>query len=666
MPQPQIWIDSAAHYAQLAIKLAYRTRLLKSMTAQSLEQLAMRYKYLHMVERSEKGFMQVIRFSDSLGAGLSRTREYSFLCNLYVGEGNFHKAREYGILAEQAVNSSTSDHDLGALYLHLGGLYAALKNDEQVVHYYGKLLANPYKYKGFIGLYAILDSYCGSLKKLGRQNEMLPFVQQFKQRYPPETEYEKLYHYLVLATCYMEKNEFGLAETSYLEAVRYAEALHLRTGPIYFTIGIFYVRNQKWEKALVALKNAERTELGPSSMYMSNILSAIARTEAALGNHANAYDYLYRSKTLTDSIYTVAKARLADELDAQYRTRLKEDTLREREANIRMLKYEADKMKQKALLKDAELEQAALLSQKNKADLEAMGLKAKNAEVIQKNAEVIEKNYKLQQTAIEQVEAKKKITYTVMALLVVIVGLLCWLFWTKQKSNKVITLKNDQLQELVKDKIWLLKEMHHRVKNNLHIIGSLLEFQSAYLQDDALDAIRHSQSRIFAMSLIHQKLYQTEDAKTIDMASYIPELVDYLQETFGMEGAVQISMNIDPAVFNVEEAVPLGLIINEAVTNSMKYAFTAGQSGKIDINLKATNKDEYELVLADNGRGLRKDFDFGNTTSLGFQLIKGLAGQLKAKLSIINEDGLKITVAGIIVTQRKVPPATHISSSLLR
>lgn len=649
-PQPRLWIDTAAHYAKQGLKLSYRTRLLPGLMAQVLEQVAIRYKDLHAVDLSEMYFFQVMKYSDSLG-GLSAVREYSFLCNLYIGEGNIPKAREYGIQAEKAINSRSSDQDVARLYLALGNLSSLENKPEQTVHYYGRLLETPHRYNANVWMYGVLDSYCGSLQKLKRYAEVLPYVQKFQQRFPAQTDYDKSFYHTTLGSYYMETKQYGPAETNYLEAIRYANAVHFRTGPIYYGLGLVYYRSKAYEKAIVALKTSEKETTAQSAAFLASIYSYISLTESALGNHESAYQYLFKSKTLTDSIYTSGKTRLAGELEAQYKTRLKEDTLRAREESIRTLNYEADKMRQAALLKDAELQQAALLSQKDKIALDALALRAENAEVIARNAEVIKRNYKLQQAAIEQAEAKKKIIYVVMALLFVIVGLLCWLFWSKQKSNKVITDQNGQLQELVKDKIWLLREMHHRVKNNLHIIDNLLDFQSAYLQGDALDAIRDSQSRIFSMSLIHQKLYQTEDAQTVDMTSYIPELVDYLQESFNMYQAVDVRMDIDPAVFNVGEAVPLGIIINEAVTNAMKHAFAEGQPGRIDISLKVNGVHAYDLVIADNGKGLKPEFDVDKATSLGFQLIKGLAKQLQAQLHITHANGLQITIAQIVANR---------------
>jgi two-component system, sensor histidine kinase PdtaS len=384
-------------------------------------------------------------------------------------------------------------------------------------------------------------------------------------------------------------------------------------------------------------KMAEKKMSVENSPLIAMNSLALARAEAAFGNHENAYRFLLNSKTLSDSIFTVGKARLTDELETQYQTSKKEAELRSKEENILVLHHNAERMEQEAKIREAKLKEASLIGQRNEI---ALQLKAKEFEILRKNS--LE-----QQAAIDRAKARKKLTFLIIGLLSAIVSLLCWLFWSKLKSNKVISDKNSLLQQLVKDKSWLLKEMHHRVKNNLHTIVSLLETQSIYLQDDALQAIQHSQSRIFSMSLIHQQLYQSDDCKTIDMATYVPELVGSLKESFSLYRTFQMQLDIDPVAFNVDEAVCLGLIINEALTNSMKYAFDAGQRGEIYIRLKATRHDECELVLADNGRGLQKDFDHAKPGSLGFQLIRGLSEQLQASLAIVNDNGLKIVVSGI-------------------
>ncbi len=137
----------------------------------------------------------------------------------------------------------------------------------------------------------------------------------------------------------------------------------------------------------------------------------------------------------------------------------------------------------------------------------------------------------------------------------------------------------------------------------MHTVICLLESQAEYLENDALKAVESSQHRIYAMSLIHQKLYQTEDVKTIDMAVYIPEFVRYLGDSFGTQGQIRFLLNIEPLKLGTGHAVPVGLIINETVTNAIKYAFPKKNYGTIEISMRKDHNDIF-LSIGDNGIGM--------------------------------------------------------------
>ena len=231
-------------------------------------------------------------------------------------------------------------------------------------------------------------------------------------------------------------------------------------------------------------------------------------------------------------------------------------------------------------------------------------------------------------------------------ILIVIVGTLVFTMLyrqnqIKQSNNMVITKKNEQLQHLVTEREWLLKEVHHRVKNNLHTIICLLESQAVYLENDALQAIEKSQHRIYAMSLIHQKLYQNEDITSIDMSVYLDELILYLRQGFDAD-QIEFSLQVEPVHLNLSQAIPIGLIVNEAVTNSIKYAFTECNTGKISVCITEKNS-VITLIVSDNGKGFVSKDEEGSK-SLGIQLIRGLSKQLNGDLSIETTNGTKIAV----------------------
>ncbi|MDJ1501612.1 sensor histidine kinase [Cytophagaceae bacterium BD1B2-1] len=280
--------------------------------------------------------------------------------------------------------------------------------------------------------------------------------------------------------------------------------------------------------------------------------------------------------------------------------------------------------------------------------------------------ELLTKKNEIQQAMLKQKDFQQAVFIIGSLLLLLLLVLVYSRYHIKQQSNKLleskqqeINQKNESLSqllaekesllinkdELLEEKEWLLKEIHHRVKNNLQIVMSLLNSQAAYLEDDkALSAIVDSQHRVRAMSLIHQKLYQSDKIATIAMEEYIKELVENLGDSYSLHGRIRFRLEIIPIEVDVVIAVPLGLLINEAVTNCLKYAFPQDREGIVYLSLRAVSPSNYLLTLADNGVGLVNTADIFPTRSLGMKLMKGLSKQLGGILTLENTDGLKISV----------------------
>jgi two-component sensor histidine kinase len=194
----------------------------------------------------------------------------------------------------------------------------------------------------------------------------------------------------------------------------------------------------------------------------------------------------------------------------------------------------------------------------------------------------------------------------------------------------------------------LLKEIHHRVKNNLQIISSLLSLQSENINsENPARTFRESQDRIRSMALIHEKLYQSNDISRIDFAEYVRSLTAYLFRSYITGPGIEISIDIHDVSLGIDMAIPCGLIINELVSNSLKYAFPDRRPGEIDISL-AQCDHEYKLTVSDNGTGLPEGMDFRNTPSLGLQLVNTLVHQLEGNIVLDTSHGTRfvITFAG--------------------
>ena len=221
-----------------------------------------------------------------------------------------------------------------------------------------------------------------------------------------------------------------------------------------------------------------------------------------------------------------------------------------------------------------------------------------------------------------------------------------------EEQQDEISRKNASLQALIgekdrllQEKEWLLKEVHHRVKNNLQIVISLLNTQSTYLDNkEAITAIGESMRRMQAMSLVHQKLYQSENVAMVDMLSYIRELTGYLHDDFNTGLRLHFRLKIEPVELSVALAVPIGLILNEAITNAIKHAFPGNMKGTITIVLQSIDNNHLLLGIHDNGIGSTVDLDSTPTHSLGMTLMKGMASQIEGSFTARNDGGLDIRV----------------------
>jgi two-component sensor histidine kinase len=203
------------------------------------------------------------------------------------------------------------------------------------------------------------------------------------------------------------------------------------------------------------------------------------------------------------------------------------------------------------------------------------------------------------------------------------------------------------LNASLREKDVLLKEIHHRVKNNLQVISSLLNLQSGAITEPAVLAMfTESQNRIKSMALIHEKLYQSKDLAKIDFAEYVRNLTNHLYRSYVVNAnLISLKLNIENIHLNVDTAIPCGLMLNELVSNALKYAFPHGQKGEIGISLLRQNGEQLVLVVKDNGVGLPQDFDIKNSKSLGLKLVNILTKQLKGDLNYHGEGGTEFRLA---------------------
>ncbi|MCK9150628.1 response regulator [Methanobacterium alcaliphilum] len=214
-------------------------------------------------------------------------------------------------------------------------------------------------------------------------------------------------------------------------------------------------------------------------------------------------------------------------------------------------------------------------------------------------------------------------------------------------------IAEDKIKKSLKEKELLLREIHHRVKNNLQIISTLLTLQSAQVDDEQISEFyNESQNRIQAIALIHEKLYHSQDISKINLTDYIQSMISDLFDSYGMDiHKLEAKLEVDDVLMGIETAIPCGLIINELVSNSLKYAFPDGK-GSILISLHKLNDDEYSLMICDNGVGLPENLDLNQTNTLGLQIVNNLVNQIDGVMEISKPSKFKIKFKEIRYKER--------------
>ena len=215
-----------------------------------------------------------------------------------------------------------------------------------------------------------------------------------------------------------------------------------------------------------------------------------------------------------------------------------------------------------------------------------------------------------------------------------------------QERTVELSDANDQLHQSLQEKVVLLKEIHHRVKNNMQVVSSLISLQTRDISSPReLEMFVNSQNRIKTMALIHEKLYQSDDLARVDFSDYIPALVASLFETYKISPQdISLNVEVGDVLLDLDQAIPCGLMLNELISNSLKYAFPNGRKGEITVRLGPNKEGDTRLVVHDNGVGLPEGFDFRKSKSLGLQLINILSRQIQGGIELRSEAGTEFAI----------------------
>ncbi len=488
-------------------------------------------------------------------------------------------------------------------YSKMGELMLYYRDPDESLRWFNKSLAKR-KPGGSRLWYNTFLSLASSMYKLDKSKDCIDLIESTIRQFPPVNALEKTWIELLLGQSYKEIGRLDVAQEHLYAAVSAATAL-LGLPENYTMLGFVYMEYAELRLRLHDLATAE------SYLEKAITLSADSKErnlteyhlvqykiDSVRGNTELAWNHYRRMRNLLDSSNGVDRARQLEEFRVKF-------DIAQNEKDLKLLQNQSA----------------------------------------------------LQQSQLQKAAFTRKISLAGVVMLLLLLALVYSRFRLKQKQQQEIAEKNQALQELleekdqliedkddlIEEKEWLIKEIHHRVKNNLQMVVSLLTAQSAHLNNkEALQAIRESEQRMYAMSLIHQKLYQSEKMELIEMSAYIRELTGYLNAHSSVDDRVRFELDLEPVKLDVGQAVPLGLILNEAITNAIKYAFADNVAGTVSISLRHLPGQKLELCIADDGRGLPEHVDVRRTKSLGITLMKGLSQQLKGELKLVNYNGLQV------------------------
>jgi two-component sensor histidine kinase len=236
-----------------------------------------------------------------------------------------------------------------------------------------------------------------------------------------------------------------------------------------------------------------------------------------------------------------------------------------------------------------------------------------------------------------------------LVLGIILLGIIATLIWRnsiiRKRSNADLRQKNKIIEDNLHEKEILLREIHHRVKNNLQIISSLLSLQSRNVDDSAVkDAMKAGQNRVHSMALIHQNLYQEGDLIGVNTKDYITKLTTSLWHSYNIEEErIALITDIDPLRLDVDIMIPMGLILNELISNALKYAFVDGRPGSVHISLQAEN-DNLKLIVKDDGPGFEQLAPEKTKKSMGMKLIHAFTQKLRGQLEINSSTGTEVVL----------------------
>ena len=416
-----------------------------------------------------------------------------------------------------------------------------------------------------------------------------------------------------VATIYNRQEKFDLAIDLFERLTTYSKGLndYRALGVFYNNFSTTYMKMGQYEKAL--------EQIAKSYQYKSQMKDSVGMV-ATLNTAANIYNEMGSYEKAINS----AEEALAINENAE----IPKD-------QVELLKLLAEANQLSGDFQKSTIYYSQYITFKDSLDKAQQ--KVEIAEIMEKY-ESVQRQHEITQLQVDnqKSENERNVFILVAAVVVVVSVLLFALLRSKSKSNRIVT------KSLIEKEI-LLKEIHHRVKNNLQVISSLLSLQSRYMEDEtAQAAVNEGQNRVKSMALIHQKLYQNDNLLGVEVLDYVTNLTDTLIDAYGIESdRVGIHYDVENLRIDVDTIIPIGLILNELISNSFKYAFPDKREGNLEIVLR---KQDHELELRVKDDGVGSSTEVEKSNSFGMRMIQSLAMKLEATVKFNFESGAEASL----------------------
>ena len=556
------------------------------------------YKYLGDYEMALDYYNQSLAISEELKDTAGIAMMYNHLGIIFDYQGNYKMALDYYFKSLRLNEHLGIINEIGALHGNIGIIYHYMGDYDLALEHQQKQLdlsVESQDHRGIAAAYYNLGNIYESQGNLDKAIENYKLGLETN-----ETLGEKqgiANGYFNLGNVYSRQQEYDLAKDIHLKALRMSEEIGYKKGVARscYSLGHIYLLTGRHSQALKYLHKSLTLseELGypeisrPTAAELSEIYSERK-------DYRKAYEYHLMFKTLDDSLSNADNVKKITRMEMQYDFDQQQQEVEFRQA-------------QERLANQAELKRQKIM---RNSFIVGFGLVALLGFLIFRGY------------------IQKKRANTLLA---------------EQKEE--IQTMNDRLMESLDEKEVLLKEIHHRVKNNLQIISSLLNLQSHNIEDETVkNAVKEGQSRVKSMALIHQTLYQSDRLARIEFQEYLEQLVGFLGSSYKGKG-ITTTIKATGITLDIDIAIPLGLIINELVSNAFKYAFDGSDEGEITVSISTQDKAGYLLRVSDNGKGLPRDLDINKSESLGLKLVKILTRQIKGELNVKSEKGAIFTIS---------------------